>query len=297
MIPGLEWDLDDEQARPSDGPSGTALFPLLLALALVGLAAGAIVGAMNSSAGQLQVVPSASLLAREPTWSDSGPTVALRLMVDNSGGAPVELARLELDGVGPGRTDTTISRTVAAHTLDSVDVPVQPDCARTGTRRQLRARVRLAAGSSPASLPVFVPTRLARPGGLCMFIDRRIPRGWRSPIDASDVREVDGGDLRMLVGIGRPGPTGGGIGGVWLGDQLLQTANRTTPDGKATELRLHRPPCESRQESGPVPTTVRILTYRGRGLEERSGRVGPELAAWAMNAWEKQRCGSGQGAS
>lgn len=296
----LAWDLDAAPEPDAvDAPSGPG-HVVLLALALAGLAVGALAGSVLSPAGEPQFPPAATLSVRDVgaltsarvsaagAQARTGDAVAvLRLEVDNPSDEPVRLTAVAVEGVARERVTVPLDLEVAGRQSRAVDLTLRPDCALDRRPVPIRARLTVAGGRwSDGDQVQVTPARLlSRGGGLCSQFNADLPRGWRLPLPAITAR-LDGRDLlvtvddlsgQRLLGLvvdGQLLPT------VLLGDTLLPSSARLSA-GEVTTLRLRGPPpCLQVSGATPVPTTLRLLAEDDGLVEQRLVVVGPALTRW-----------------
>jgi hypothetical protein len=302
-----ELDLDEpgglggaDERRGEPLPAGPGV--TVLGLALVGLAVGALAGALLTPPARPRLPPVASLSVRDlyvdvatPAAGGSGasggrqrvgtPTLALRLLVENPGAVEARFTELTVDGGGRRRITVPLRLRVPARGRAMTDVTILPDC--VGLQLPAVAGLRPAPGTGFArsTVPVALARGLGQPGAICQLFEATMPRGWRAPIIARSTRLV-GQDLQVTVsdlsaerlnGIlveDRLLPT------VFVGDQLLSTSAKLDP-GHDTVLRLRGPPpCIQASGVVPMPSTMRLLATSEGGLQPKLVVVGPALTRW-----------------
>jgi hypothetical protein len=292
--PDLDLDSPAAEAPPATAGAGF----LLLAVLLIALAAGALLGAVLAppvppqypsvarlSARDVYVDPAtdASQAAREGSLVGR-PVLIARLLVDNPGRSRAVFTALVLDGVARQRITQPLALRVAPGGSAFADVIVRPQC--SGTRPSTPPAARLLTRSEPSgSVPVSLSRGLNVVGGFCTLFDTRLPNGWRFPRQALDSR-LEGLDLVVTV----PDLSADGLSGivvdglllptVFVSDQLLSSSALLRP-GENTVLRLRGPPpCTQSDGTEPIPTTVRLLADSDGGVQQRLVIIGPELARW-----------------
>jgi hypothetical protein len=303
-----EWDLDTLSDDQPAGPGHALALVLTLAIALGGLAGGAVVGSALASADPPRHPPAATLAIRdlyvdasspapnadreatgtaEPsTGLRSGrPVVVLRLQIDNPGPVPLALSSLQLDGVAPGGTVLPLSTRVAGHRSGVVDVSVSPECSGDTPSTTVRARLRLAGSPETTEIPVPTSRELGQTGGLCTVLENELPRGWQAPIETAQTRRR-GRDLEVTV----PDLSGDQVAGILVDDRLLPTvlvgdrllsASAQLRPGQPTVLRFRGPPpCVENSSTVTIPSAIRLLARDSGGLRQQMIIIGPELTRW-----------------
>jgi hypothetical protein len=303
-------------SAPGSAPTpGFGRWIVLLALALLGAAAGAVLAAVP--AGPVQAIPqSATLRLRDVAPDGDLLLVTVRLTVENPGGPLPPLTTLVLDDPGSGRVALPLRDAITTGGQMLIDVRVQARCpapgAQTDRRPQRRAgrpraalRVRVLTPAVPAGLPVLLGGPLTDRDGLCglaltgsaltgsaltgsALTGSVLPAGWQSALAAAHAQPT-GADLVLTVpGLQRldvaAAPAMGGVieTSVQIGDRMVPA--RIT-DG--TRLRLiGPPPCggsATGQGGASLPMSARLLIRGPTSLEQRVVSGGPALAAWLID--------------
>jgi hypothetical protein len=280
------------QQSPAPRPAGgISRWITLLALGLLGVAAGAVLGSAPAGASHPAPVP-ATLAMADVLPDGDRPLIMLRLSVQSPGGpasapARVNLAGARLELEGPGRVAIQLTDPITTGDLAVIDVQVRPDCSQQQPDQKQPLRARVVTPGSPSGVQVLVAGPLSGPGGLCGLADSVLPAGWRTAIAAEDPR-IDGDDLVLTV----PGLRGIDVSGLVPAGGVLQTSAQigdwllpatVTND---TVLRiLGPPPCSAGttgQDGNGLPMSARLLVRQDSALHQLVITAGPALAGWLV---------------